>query len=481
MEKSMENQFLSFAVFLIGLMCTYFLAWYGRQKSKEHGDDDLAGRSLNKWVVGLSAGATANSGFIVAGAVGLGYSYGLQWVMMPLAWFIGDLVFWRFFPQRMNAFGRKHGVVTLSELLKADLSPGWARAVSAATATVLLFGLGGYVISQWFAGQKFLLGAFGLEPVIALALFAAVIIGYSALGGFRGSVYVDSFQAVLRLIGTMVIFIAAGFAISKGSSSFSAEMAGVDDSFFFPFPGMGFAGIVGFIVGWAAAGLGFGLGQPQLVSRYLATKSPEETYNARWIYMGYVQFTWISMTVFGMLLRGIAPGLEDPESGLSVFLQAHMYAVFAGLILADVFGVIASTANSLLISLAQSIKHDVIGGLSKEAADKTSIALITSIVGVATMFISFMVQGSVAEFALGAASLIGAGLAAPVMIKLLGLRHTGASLMAAIFLGLLVAIGWSTSGMSSFINEAAVGIAVSWLTNHLVLLFSKSNTGLKMQ
>lgn len=475
-EKQMETQFMSLVVFFLGLVCTFGLAWYGRRKAMEQCDDDLAGRSLNKWVVGLSAGATANSGFIVAGAVGLGYTEGLQWVMLPLSWFLGDWVFWRLFPQRMNEFGRKNGVVTLSELLKVGLSPGWARGVSAATAAVLLFGLGGYIIAQWFAGQKFLLGAFGLEPIIALALFAALIIGYSAIGGFRGSVYVDSFQAVLRLVGTVVIFTAAGFVISKGGSSFSAEMATVDDSFLDPFPGMSFAGIIGFVLGWAAAGLGFGLGQPQLVSRYLAAKSPKETRGARWIYMGYVQITWIAMTVFGMLLRGIMPGLEDAESGLSVFMQAHMYAIFAGLILADVFGVIASTANSLLIALAQSLKHDVIGSFSKEAANKIPLALITSIAGGGTMLLSFVVSGSVADFALGAASLIGAGLAAPVIIKLLGYRHTGASLMAAIVVGLAVAIGWSVSGMSSHINEAAIGIAASWLTNSLVLLLSGSAT-----
>lgn len=61
------------SVFILTLIITFFLATLGRRHSKRNGEDYLANKSLNKWLVGLSAGATANSGFIVTGAVGLGY------------------------------------------------------------------------------------------------------------------------------------------------------------------------------------------------------------------------------------------------------------------------------------------------------------------------------------------------------------------------------------------------------------------------
>ncbi|MCW9017361.1 MAG: hypothetical protein OQJ89_10380, partial [Kangiellaceae bacterium] len=103
-------------IFLSTLSLTFFAAYLGRQHSKGRGKG-LADEKLNKWLIGLSAGATANSGFIVTGAVGLGYSFGPQWLFLPISWFLGDLIFWKFFPQRINAFGRESGATTLSELL----------------------------------------------------------------------------------------------------------------------------------------------------------------------------------------------------------------------------------------------------------------------------------------------------------------------------------------------------------------------------
>ncbi len=86
------------AVFIIFIALTFGVAFIGRKHASKNSEDDLANRDLNKWLVGLSAGATANSGFIVTGAVGLGYTFGTQWIMLPLSWLVGDLIFWKFFP-----------------------------------------------------------------------------------------------------------------------------------------------------------------------------------------------------------------------------------------------------------------------------------------------------------------------------------------------------------------------------------------------
>ncbi len=52
--------------------------------------------------------------------------------------------------------------------------------------------------------KKFLGGAFGFDGVVSLLAFAALIVIYTAIGGFRGSVYVDSMQAIIRVIGTFI-------------------------------------------------------------------------------------------------------------------------------------------------------------------------------------------------------------------------------------------------------------------------------------
>lgn len=455
-------------IFGLTLLATFFAALLARRDAALDHGDALAGRRLNRWLVGLSAGTTANSGFIVTAAVGLGYAYGLQWVLLPISWLLGDLVFWYLFPARINALGHESKATTLSELLRYGLTGPLASSVAVLSAIVILVCLAGYTSAQWLAGQKFLAGAFGMPDVMALALFALIIIAYSSIGGFRGSVYTDTIQAFIRIIGTIIAVAAVAWFAFTDPATFShnISMAG---NLLNPFPGGTVATVCGFVFGFAAAAIGFGLGQPQILSRYLAGSSPEETRSAWWIYIGFVQFTWIAMTVFGVVLRGVMPGIADPETGLSVFFQQNLGAVATGIIAADVFATIASTSNGLLVAMAQAANYDLLPKTVGGRPVRVPLALTTLAIGALTMLVSMLIHGTVVTMALSSVSMMGAGLAGAVMIKVMKWRHTGASLLSAICIGLLSAIVWKYSGMGAFLNESGVGMASALLTNWLVV------------
>lgn len=454
---------ISEIVFLLMLAATFGAALLARRHSFQRADDGLAGRNLNRWLVGLSAGTAANSGFIVTAAVGLGYSYGFQWLMLPISWLLGDLVFWRFFPERINAFGRRSKATTLSEMLKSGLSGRLVPVVSTLSAVVIVICLAGYTSAQWLAGQKFLTGAFALPGYVALVLFAILIVAYSSIGGFRGSVYTDTLQSFIRIIGTIIALVAVTYSAFV-NPTFTDNIAAAGKDFLNPFP-QGFAAAAGFVAGFAAAAIGFGLGQPQIISRYLAGSSPEETRSAMWIYIGFVQSTWIAMTVFGLLLRGVMPGLADPETGLSAFFHNNVNAVATGIIVADVFATIASTSNALLIAMVQAVKHDL---LPRSTRERVSFSALTLFVGACTMAVSVLIHGTVVSLALSSVSLMGAGLAAAVMIKIMHWKHDATSLALSILVGLASAIIWKYTGMGAYINEAGIGIASGLAMNWLV-------------
>lgn len=439
-----------------------------RRHSARKGDDGLAGRNFNRWLVGLSAGTTANSGFIVTAAVGLGYTYGLQWMMLPIAWLLGDLIFWHLFPARINAFGHASQATTLSEMLRVGLDGPMAKVVSVLTALVIVVCLAGYTSAQWLAGEKFLTGAFNLPDHMALVLFAAMIIAYSGIGGFRGSIYTDTLQAVIRVAGTIIALVAIAIFIANEPVSFSRNIAAAGVSFLNPFPSGVLAGI-GFVCGFAAAAIGFGLGQPQIISRYLAGSSPAETQSAKWIYIGFVQFTWVSMTGFGILLRGVMPDLADPEAGLSIFFQSNVNAVATGIIVADIFATIAATSNGILIAMSQAVIHDLLPKRFSQHGRPASFAVVTVSIGILTMLISTTLDSSVVSLALSSVSLMGAGLAPAVIIKLMRWNHTSTSIVYTISIGIASAIAWKYSGMGGYFNEAGIGMLCGLFIN---LLFS---------
>lgn len=466
-------------VFFATLAITFGVAIFARFRTHAGSEEDLAGRNLNRWLVGLSAGTTGNSGFIVTGAVGLGYAGGVHWLLLPLSWLLGDLIYWSLFPQRLNRLSRKAKAVTLSELLTFDLRGQAARWTAVAVSAVLTVFLTSYTAAQWLAGEKFLSGVFQLSETTALVAFGLTIVLYSSIGGFRGSVYVDTFQAVIRITGTIIALAAVGWFALSDTSQFTSNIRAAGPGFLQLFPHGGIGMAAGFIGGYACAAIGFGLGQPQIVSRYMAGSSPEETKAARWIYIGFLQFTWIAMTAFGVALRGVMPGIADPETGLSLFFQNHITAIVTGIIFADVFATIASTSNGILVAIIQTLRRDILEPAFrvKRAPAAVSMAL-TLIVGLISILLSFALPGNVFTIAIGAVSMIGTGLAGPVMIKAFGWRHSGASLLLAICAGVAAGFAWSGVGLSAIVNEAGIGIATSLIVNFVVVRMVRIRGGL---
>tara|TARA_R100000656_G_scaffold84786_1_gene61883 strand:- start:2450 stop:3676 length:1227 start_codon:yes stop_codon:yes gene_type:complete len=386
--------------------------------------------------------------------------------MLPLAWFLGDLIFWSAFPSRLNKLGRTARATTLSELLAYGLNGSSAKLLKVLVALVLVIFLSLYTSAQWLAGQKFLSTAFEFSDLPALIFFSCTIIAYSALGGFRGSVYADTLQAVVSIVGTCAAIGSVAWLAMADMSSFVENIRGAGPEFLDPSPSASFLGVLGFFAGFASASLGFGLGQPQVVTRYFAGSSPEETRAARWIYMGFLQFTWISMTLFGVMLRGIMPDIQDAETGLSVFFKENMSPILVGLTFAYVFAIIASTANSIVVSVAQSAYRDILTVFAPPVEEKRHTPfLVILAIGIITIGLSFIVPGNVFSIAIGAVSKIGAGIAGPVIVKTLRWKHTSTSLILAISAGIGAAIVWEYIGLSLDFNEAGIGIAVSLSVN----------------
>lgn len=464
---------LALLVFFATLALTFGTAIYARLRMRGgSGEEDLAGRRLNKWLVGLSAATTGNSGFIVTGAVGIGYAGGAQWLLLPIGWLLGDLIYWSLFPDRINRLARRAEAVTLSELLTFDLSGRAARACSVLVATTLIAFLSVYTASQWLAGEKFLGGIMPLSNVAALGAFGAAIVLYSAIGGFRGSVYVDTLQAVIRIGGTLLALWAVFAAAGADMAAFQENIAAAGPDFLNPFAN-GWQAALGVLLGYGAAAVGFGLGQPQIVSRYMAGASPEETKAARYIYISFLQFTWLAMTVFGMALRGVMPGLADPETGLSVFFQANVGAIATGIIFADVFATIAGTANGLLVAISQTIRRDILRRRVGQAVLSPAASIgFTLVLGVGTILLSFVLPGSVFSIAITAVSFIGAALAGAVMVKVFDWPHTSVSLLLGITSGISAAAAWNLAGLSATLNEAVIGIVASLVVNLLLVSIS---------
>ena len=69
---------IAIIVFVVFCLVLFVVGLTTKKSDNTEIDYFLGNRSLKSMEIGLSAGATGNTGFIMTGAVGLGYAYGID-------------------------------------------------------------------------------------------------------------------------------------------------------------------------------------------------------------------------------------------------------------------------------------------------------------------------------------------------------------------------------------------------------------------
>jgi Na+/proline symporter len=117
---------------------------------------------------------------------------------------------------------------------------------------------------------------------------------------------------------------------------------------------------LGAVLGWVAAGIGV-IGQPHILIRTIALRSPADVPTARRVYFAwYLPFAIMTVTI-GLYARVLLAGeLTDPELTLPIMAQTFLPEVLAGMVLAAIFAATLSTADSMLLSCSAAISQDLI-------------------------------------------------------------------------------------------------------------------------
>ncbi|GEA07516.1 hypothetical protein KUL42_22770 [Alteromonas sp. KUL42] len=448
---------LEHIVFLLTLLPIPILVYLAKRNTDVR--DEFGGKTYGRFAVGISAAATGNSGFIMTGAVGLGYAYGLQWILLPLSWLIGDLIFWKYGPKKLNGYCSKNNLSNVVEVISGKGGKP-SSYLFIFTLIFVITLLSAYISSQWLAGAKIITGFVDIEPELAIVLFGGFVSAYCIVGKYRGSVYTDLYQGLLMLIVTTL-------SLYLVFSLDNTIQTGLDDSFYSITGSMSAISVLVFVFGYLTASIGFGFGQLQVTSRYISAKDPVEAENARWIYILFLQYTWIGMTLFGVILRQKSFQVIDPEAALIPFFHENAGAILTGVAVAGIFAAIASTVDSIIISITNLIKSK---STSFIKSHKFVEPLTIFSIAIVTVGFSIQSNSSVFSIALISISMIGGVLAGPIIIRLYDFKHTDWSLFISIVTSCIGCIMWRVNGLSSIINEAVIGIGLSFVANYFAYL-----------
>lgn len=446
---------LTFILFLGLFLLIGLASIFSSRNTKQ--DYYLASKSVAPSLVGLSAVATNNSGFMFIGVIGYTYMTGLASIWLMLGWIAGDFLSSTFIHSRLRMATQHTGEASFAGVL-SRWNGGQGRTLQRVIGGISLLFMLAYASAQLVAGGKALHVLLDW-PVWSGALIGAVLVmAYCFSGGIRASIWTDAAQSVVMMLAMGLLLFAAVSDLG-GMGTAITQLNGVP-GFMDWFPKdlvvPGIAGGLVFAVSWGFAGLSV-IGQPHIMVRFMTLNDAGKMNQARmWYYLWFTIF-YLMATSVGLLSRIylVDTGSFDAELALPTMALQVLPPAMVGVILAGIFAATISTADSLILSCSSALTHDLLPHrIENTRVLKAGTAAITLV----ALLWALLNQQSVFSLVIMAWSGLASAFAPLLIVLALGGRPGTKISLVAIFSGLAAAFFWRYIGWQDSVYEGMPGI-----------------------
>jgi sodium/proline symporter len=231
------------------------------------------------------------------------------------------------------------------------------------------------------------------------------------------------------------------------------------------------------LLGW---GLGY-FGQPHILARFMAVRSPEHVKSARRIAM-----SWVTLAMTGAVLVGLAgiavvdPPLRGPETEkvFIVLVQALMHPIPAGICLAAILAAVMSTADSQLLVASSALAEDLYRPLVRRHAGERELLWVGRLAVILIALVAFVLaldpESRVLELVAYAWAGFGASFGPTLLLALWWRRMTRTGALAGMITGGLTVIVWKQLQGGVFdLYELVPGFLLSTLAIVVASLLSR--------
>jgi SSS family transporter len=422
---------------------TAFGTWLGR-RGRSVRDYFLSGRSVPWWAIAACIVATETSTLTFIGAPGTAYNGNWTFLQLVIGYILGRILIAIIF---LPAYF-KGEIYTSYELLQRRFGGGAVR--STAAAIFLMYRTLGDGIRLHAAALVLALAAGGpqWEWVWILVLGAAMIV-YTEEGGVTATIWTDTIQMFVYLIGALVCLVAVISVLPAGVSGAlaSAAAAGKTQVFDFSFdlrqPFTFWGGVIGgLFLTLATHGT-----DHYLVQRLLVARSRKDA-SVGLVLSGFLVMAQFALFLFlGTLFWAYYGGkpFARGDEVLPTFVSTQLPGPLTGLILA---AIVAAALSPSLNSMASTTVRDFYLPYVRPGASEAQQLRI----GRAFTIVWGIAQMTVALLAQGVDSALQAGLAA--------LGYASGPTVGAFLLGVLTRTATSAGTMLGMVTGLVVSLSV---------------------
>ena len=428
-------------VVLVGLYSARF-------SEKSESDFFLAGRGLGPWVAALSASASAESGWVTLGLVGMAYSTGIGALWIIIGTFCAFIFNWFVLAWRLRTVAAQHNALTIPDVLASQFGGSAAKVIRIVGVPIILSMTTAYVAAQLNAAGKAFNGTFGWHYVVGVCVGSGIVLAYTLTGGFRAIAWTDVDQATFMIL-TMTLQPIILMSKIGGPDLFWAKLSedAVTSTLTDPFAGKAGLALVGFLALWFGVPLG-NVGQPHVLLRLMAVRDKKTVLRGGIISSVWVLVLFSGAVLLGMTARVYYGDIADPEKTLTrIASDPNVVPGFiGGMIIATIVAAICSTADSQLLVSASAVSHDLLARVfgcklshkGRMILDRLALLLI----GIIATVIAAAEVRSVFSFVLYCWDGLGAGFGPALILSLFWKRANGWGVASGMIVGVVTAIVW---------------------------------------
>ncbi|RLQ95364.1 sodium/pantothenate symporter [Falsibacillus albus] len=341
----------------------------------------LGSRQLGGFILAMTMIATYGSAGSFIGGPGAAYNIGLAWVLLAMSQVVTGYFVLMILGKKFAIMARKYNAITLIDFLKERYQSKWVSIIAAISIIVFLFSS---MAAQWVGGARLIESVIGIPYITALMIFAASVLIYVIIGGFRAVAITDSIQGVVMLIGTIVLLVATIIA-GGGIDGIVQTLRNENPNLLTPYGNDHSLTPLYISSFWILVGVGV-VGLPQVAVRAMSYKNARAMHRAIIIGTIVVGMIMLGMHLIGVFARAVVPGIEIGDKVMPTVALKVLPGWLAGIVLAAPMAAIMSTVDSLLILVSSAVVKDLYISYVNPSASENNVKwtsfIVTAVVGV---------------------------------------------------------------------------------------------------
>lgn len=423
---------------------------------------------MGPWVTAMSAQASDMSAWLLMGLPGsiLAFGLGQAWIGIGLA--LGTALNWILIAKRLRRFSQAaNDSITLPQYLSNRFATK-SKTLQIVCAIVFLVCFTVYVASAFVAGTSVFTSIFDINPSTAMLIFAAILIIYTFLGGYKAVCWTDFFQGLLMIIAVLAVPIIIALTTNVDYAALGTvyssvkEVDGETVTTTYEFVQNLFAAPAAEIASGLAWGLGY-FGMPHILVRFMSIEKPSMVKKSAivaivWVVLALGAVIIIAVMGRAMIAEELLP--NDEQSLVFIKLARRVFPAFiAGILLSAIIAASMSTADSQLLVASSSFTSDIYKPvLRKNATDKETLWVGRAVVLIVAVIAYFIASSK--------------GQGAQVIMNLV--ENAWAGFGSAFGPVVILSVFWRRFTYKG----ALAGVIAGGLTDVLWLIFLKGSTGI---